>query len=117
MDEIPEQLRNDVQQLQTMQQKLQAITTQRQQFEMHSAEMANALKEITGAEETAPIYKSIGTILVKVKDRDEAKKGLSEEKEIVDLRVKTFKTQEEILNGKIAPVAQRVSQGLQRYKS
>jgi prefoldin, beta subunit, archaeal len=117
MDEIPEQLRNDVQQLQTMQQQLQAITAQRQQFELHSAEIANALKEVEKADETAPIYRSIGTILVKVKGKEEVKKELSEEKEIVDLRINTFKKQEEILNGKITPVAQRVSQGLQRYNA
>jgi len=117
MDEIPEQLRNDIQQLQGLQQQLQSIVAQRQQFEIQLAEIDNALKEIENADDSAPIYKSIGAMLIKVKDKESAKKDLSEQKELLGVRISSIKKQEEALNGKISPLAQRVSQGLQRYGS
>lgn len=115
MDDLPEQLRNDIQQLQSLQQQLQSVSSQRQQFELQLSEIESALKEIEKAEENTPIYKSIGAMLIRVKSIEDAKKELSEQKELMSVRVNSLKKQEEILNGKIAPLAQRVSQGLQRY--
>jgi prefoldin beta subunit len=115
MDDIPEQLRNDIQQLQSLQQQLQSIISQRQQFELQLNEIESALKEIEKADDNTPIYRSIGAMLIKVKSREEVKNELSEQKDLLGVRVNSLKKQEEMLNGKIAPLAQRVSQGLQRY--
>jgi prefoldin beta subunit len=115
MDSIPEQLRNDIQQLQGLQQQLQSITSQRQQFELQLNEVDGALREIEKADDSTPIYRSIGAMLLRVKSREDAVKDLSEQKELLRIRVDSLKKQEEVLNGKIAPLTQRVSQGLQRY--
>jgi len=115
MDSIPEQLRNDIQQLQSLQQQLQSISSQKQQFELQLSEIESALKEIEKAEENTPIYKSIGAMLIKVKNKEDATKELSEQKELLSIRINSLKKQEEMLNGKIAPLAQRVSQSLQRH--
>jgi len=115
MDSIPEQLRNDIQQLQGLQQQLQSISSQKQQFELQLSEIESALKEIEKAEENTPIYKSIGAMLIKVKNKEDATKELSEQKELLSIRINSLKKQEEMLNGKIAPLAQRVSQSLQRH--
>ena len=115
MNDIPDQLRNDVQQLQALQQQLQGVIAQRQQLELQLAEVKGAMDELEKIDENTPVYKSIGTILVKVRSREEIKKELADQREVLDYRTNSLKKQEEVLNGKISPLAQRVSQGLQKY--
>ena len=94
MEDLSPQLRHQLAQFQQAQQQAQALMTQRQQLELLMRETERALEELDKLQEGAPVYKSVGTILVK-SEREELKKSLSEQKETLDLRIKTLGRQEE----------------------
>ena len=80
----------DITQLQLLQQNLQNILLQKQQFQKQSAEIDSALKEI---ETTKASYKIIGNIMVASQKQD-LQKELQQKKELLDLRLKNFEKQE-----------------------
>lgn len=94
MEKLSPQLRHQVAQFQQLQQQAQAMLNQRQQLEMLLHETERALEELGKLPADAVVYRSVGTILVKL-GKAEVEKKLTDEKEILDLRVKTLHRQEE----------------------
>ena len=76
--------------LQAIEQNLSSVTMQRQNFSLQLGEIESALKELQGKEKA---FKIVGNILVEA-DRATLEKELSEKKEVVELRLKTFEKQE-----------------------
>jgi len=76
--------------LQMMEQNLQAMMMQKQQFQSQLFELESALKEI---EKTDKAYKIVGNIMVSAAKED-LKKDLGQKKEIVELRLATIEKQE-----------------------
>ncbi len=79
-----------VNKLQMMEQNLQGLLAQRQQFSSQLAEIESALKEL---ETTEPVYKLVGNILVKT-DPEKLKQEMAQKKEICELRIKSLEKQE-----------------------
>ena len=79
-----------VNKLQMMEQNLQGLLAQRQQFSSQLAEIESALKEL---ETTEPVYKLVGNILVKTAP-EKLKQELTQKKEICELRIKSLEKQE-----------------------
>ena len=75
-----------------LEQNLQNIQMQKQTFQMQLMENENALRELDKTKKE--VYKIIGTIMVN-SDKDELKKELNEQKEILDLRLKNLDKQED----------------------
>jgi len=94
MEKLSPQLRHQVAQFQQLQQQAQALLNQRQQLEILLRETERALEELGKLHADAVVYRSIGTILVK-SGKVEVEKKLTEDKETLDLRVKTIQRQEE----------------------
>ena len=94
MEKLSPQLRHQLEQFQHAQQQAQVLTAQRQQLELLLRETERALEELEKLQEGALVYKSVGPILVKA-DREELKRSLGEQKETLDLRIKTLGRQEE----------------------
>src|SRR3989344_5032371 len=80
-----------IQQLQLIEQNLHNIIMQKQAFQMQLAEDENAMKELDKTSKNA--YKIIGTIMVS-SSREELKKELKEQKDILDLRIKSLEKEE-----------------------
>jgi len=78
-----------IQQLQLIEQNLHNIIMQKQAFQMQLAEDENAMKELDKTSKNA--YKIIGTIMVS-SSREELKKELKEQKDILDLRIKSWRS-------------------------
>jgi len=76
--------------LQAIEQNLSSVTMQRQNFSLQLGEIESALKELQGKDKA---FKIVGNILVEA-DRATLEKELSEKKEVVELRLKTFEKQE-----------------------
>ena len=79
-----------IEQLQRIEQSLQNILMQKQQFQAQTIEIESALNEIKTSEEN---YKIVGNIMVKAKKED-LEKELTQKKELVELRIKTLEKQE-----------------------
>ena len=81
-----------IQELQMLEQNLQAIMMQKQGFQMEAAETSSALEEVKASKEDA--YKIIGQLMIKM-PRDKILKELEEKKEMLDSRLASFEKQEE----------------------
>jgi len=82
--------------LQILEQNLQAILMQKQQFQTQLLEIESALKEI---QTSKSIYKIVGNIMVHT-EKPDIEKDLQQKKEFIDLRIKNMEKQEKQLNDK-----------------
>ena len=83
-------IKEKVQQLQMIEQNMQNMLAQKQQFQWQLVEIESALKELVS---TNKAYKIVGNIMIS-KDKEELKKELEQKKDIVELRIKTIEEQE-----------------------
>jgi len=85
-----------VMQLQLLQQNLQNLAMQKQQFQMQLNEIESAHTEMKDAKHA---YRIIGSIMVQ-SSKDDIEKDLKEKKETIELRIKSIETQEQRLREK-----------------
>lgn len=90
--ELSAQQREDVIELQNLQQQLQFLSMQRQQMELQVSELTKAGDEVTGS--NGQLYRFVGSVIVP-KEKASLKKELEAEKESIALRQGTFAKQEE----------------------
>ena len=111
-DEVSPQLQDKINRLQQARAQLQMITQQRQQVEIQLKETEEALKEIDAATEKTPIFKSIGTLLIKTKGKSDIKKELTTAKESLELRKTTLEKQEGRSREKLTELQSKVESSL-----
>ncbi|MFH0847900.1 MAG: prefoldin subunit beta [archaeon] len=92
--QLPPQVQEQLARYQQLQQTLQVVSTQKQQLEIELSETDKALTELEKAGNEVPVYKSVGSILVKV-DRSGLIAELKEKKELLNTRVTTLGNQEQ----------------------
>jgi prefoldin beta subunit len=93
MQQIPKQLEQQLVQFQQLQKQAQTISQQRLQFEVQLKETEKALEELGKLGENPEIYKSVGAFLLK-SEKPSVEKELKDRKETLEVRIKTFKSQE-----------------------
>ena len=91
MTELSEKTKEDITQLQVMEQRLQGLMMQKQQFQTQLMEIENALEETKDYKKEA--FKIIGPIMISA-DAESIKKELKEKKDTFDLRLKSIDKQE-----------------------
>ena len=79
-----------LEQLQNLEQNINSLLAQKQQFQSQQLEIENAIEQI---KDTDKVFRIIGNIMVAAK-KDEVKKDLKEKQDIVELRLKTLEKQE-----------------------
>ncbi len=107
MGELPPQVQNMIAQLQQTQQQLQMVITQKVQLENSLKELENAIQEVEKVDEGTPIFKTVGTILVKA-SKDEVLKELKEKKETFEIRIKTLERQESKLKERLQELQKKI---------
>jgi len=75
------------------------ISNQKQQLQMHSAILKNALDELKKSAEEK-VYQLVGNIMI-LKDKKQVEKELEEQKETTEMRIKTLQKQEDALMDKL----------------
>ena len=100
-----------IQELQLLEQNLQNLILQKQNFQAGLLENENAKKELD--ELKGESYKIIGAIMV-AKDKDELKKDLDSEKEILELRIKNIEKQENRIKEKMEDIQKEVMKKLEK---
>ncbi|MBN1280458.1 MAG: prefoldin subunit beta [Candidatus Thermoplasmatota archaeon] len=111
-DEVSPQLQDQINRLQQARSQLQMITQQRQQVEIQLKETEEALKEIGAASEKTPIYKSVGSLLIKTKGKSDITKELTAAKESLTLRKTTLEKQEGRSREKLTELQSKVENAL-----
>ena len=80
-----------LQELQLIEQNLSNLLMQKQSFQSRSLENENALKEVYASKKQS--YKIVANIMV-ASEKEDIKKDLTSEKEILDLRINAIEKQE-----------------------
>lgn len=109
--DLPPQVQEDLVRLQQLQQTLQAVVTQKQQLEIEMSETDRALAELEKVTADTPVFKSIGSILVKA-DREGLLADLKEKKELLNTRVTVLGRQEERTRERMKDVQQKLQEKL-----
>lgn len=93
------------------------IANQRMNLEAKVKELEIALEELDKVDEETPIFRSVGSLLIKAKNRTEVIEQLKEEKETSEVRVKAVKKQEEQLKGRYDELQQKLQESLKKYQA
>jgi prefoldin beta subunit len=109
--ELPPQVQEELVRLQQLQQTLQAVVSQKQQLEMDMTETDRALTELEKVTGETPVYKSVGSILVKA-DKQVLLSELKERKELLNTRVTVLGRQEERTRERLKDIQQKLQEKL-----
>ena len=104
MAEVSKDSEKKINQLQMLEQSMQNLLMQKQQFQLQQVEIESALKELEKVNEA---YKIVGNIMV-LSEKSDLKSDLNSKKEIMELRVKTFEKQENQLREKASKLQEEV---------
>lgn len=104
MAEVPKETEKKISQLQMLEQGMQSLLMQKQQFQLQQVEIESALKELENVDEA---YKIIGNIMVLSKKSD-LETDLTSKKEIIELRIKNMEKQENHLREKASRLQSEV---------
>lgn len=102
--EMTKDTQEKIGQLQMIEQNLQNLLAQRQQFQAQMVEIESALREL---ETSKTAYKIVGNIMVS-SDKESLQKDLKEKKEMAEIRIRTLEKQEKQLKEKAQKIQQEV---------
>lgn len=107
MNGISPQLQNQITQYQQLQQQLQTATAQRIQMESQMKELQRTVEELKKA--TGDVYRNVGTLLIKVDDKETLAADMEESLETMEIRVRGFKNQEDSLRQKAEALSNSIN--------
>ncbi len=110
---LPAKLQNDIKQFQRLQQELGGTQQQRLQLDLKLREVTHTLEELKTLADDAVVYRPIGGLLVRAKNKKEVEDLLTEEKETLEVRVKAVERQENHLKERYTAMQQDLTAQLQ----
>ncbi len=111
-DDMSNQLQDQINRLQQLRTQLQMIIQQNQQIDIKLKEVEEALEELDKTNSKTPIYKSIGSVLIKSNGKNEVIKELTSTKESLSLRKNTLNKQEGITKEKLNELQSKIQNAL-----
>lgn len=111
MQNIPPQVQALLGQLESYQQQLQLVIQQKQKVQIDLNDVKKAIEEIEEVGEGTPIYKTVGTLIVKT-DKRKSLDELRDRLETLEVRLSALERQEQKLNEKIKELTQRIQAAL-----
>ena len=111
---MKEQTEQKIEQIQLIEQNLQSILGQKQNFQAQLLEIENALEELKKSKDK--IYRIVGSIMV-LSDKNDVEKYLNSRMEILELRIKNLEKQEDKLKEKVNSFQQEVLKELKNKEA
>jgi len=109
MNEISPKLQNQIAQFQQLQQQLQSVLNQKFRMEAQLREVQITIDELNKSDEDVIIYKNVGSLLIKANDKASILKDVEDDKETLEVRVKTLDRQEKALREKYNTMQEQLS--------
>ncbi len=109
--ELPPQIKNQLAQLQQVQQQAQAVAVQKNQVEINLKETELAVEELEKLGTDAVVYRAIGDLLIKT-ELDKTKEYLTEKKDTLNLRLQTLARQEERIQKRFQQLQEQLRQAI-----
>ena len=100
LSRLPPNVQERLLRLQQLQQTLQSILAQKQQVDMEKSEVEQTIAELQKTSDTAVIYKTVGSLLVKA-EKPKVTEELVERKELLETRSTVLNRQEERMRSQI----------------
>jgi prefoldin beta subunit len=113
IENLPPKVQNQIAQFQQLAQQIQMITTQKMQLEAQVRELEKAVQELEKAADDALVYRSVGSLLIQSKDKPALVTELKEQKDTLDVRVKTLDKQDKHLRERHQNLQAQITQALQ----
>ena len=110
--EMSQQVQDQMGRLQQLQNQLQVIQQQRVQVDQRLKEIEEALEELDNATDKTPIFKSVGSVLIKSDGKKKIVEELTENKESLDIRRNSLHKQEGQTREKINELQSKVQNAL-----
>jgi prefoldin beta subunit len=107
--ELPEKVQSLLAQAQQIQQQYQIIASQRQQHSALLSEIKETAEYVSKLKKGATVYKTIGSLMVKVTDLKSLGKELDEKKETLGVKVKSLERQEKNMRERFESIQKEVS--------
>lgn len=112
MDEMSPKIQNQIAQFQQLQQQLQAVLGQKYQMEAQLRELDRTIEELNKSSDDTPIYKSVGSLMIKARDKATVLKEIEDDKESIGVRVKTLERQEKYMRERYQSLQEQISKAL-----
>lgn len=112
MNELSPKVQNQIAQFQQLQQQLQAVLNQKFQMDAQLKEMQRTAEELNKSPEDAVIYRSIGSLMIKAENKESVLKEIEEDKETLEIRVKTVERQEKSLKDRYQVLQEQLNRAL-----
>ena len=113
IENLPPKVQNQIAQFQQLAQQIQMITTQKMQLEAQSRELEKAVQELEKAADDALVYRSVGSLMIQSKDKAGLVTELKEQKDTIDVRIKTLDRQDKHLRERHQSLQAQITQALQ----
>lgn len=112
MNDISPKLQNQIAQFQQLQQQLQSVLSQKFRLEAQLREAQMTVDELGKSPDKVIIYKSVGSLLIRASDKSSVLKEVEEDKETLEIRIKTLDRQEKSLREKYQVMQDQLSKAL-----
>lgn len=112
MNEMSPKLQNQIAQFQQLQQQLQTVVSQKFQMEAQLREVTNTLEELGKVEDDTPIFRNVGSLLIKANDKESVVSEIEDDKETLEIRVKTLNRQEKQMREKFQTMQEQIQKAL-----
>ena len=112
MDNLPPKVQNQIAQFQQLAQQIQMVTSQKLQLDAQVRELDKAINELEKAAEDAVVYRSVGALMIQAKDKAALTTELKDQKETLEVRVKTLDKQDKHLRERHQSLQQQITQAL-----
>ena len=99
-----------IQEMQILEQRLQNTLLQKQAFQIELTETNSALEELDKSGDE--VFKIIGQLMIK-SDKSKIKDELLNKQKILELKIKSFEKQENLLNGQIEKFQEEFSNSIE----
>ncbi len=114
--DISAKLENQINQFEQVRTQLQMISNQKVQMTSSLKEIETAVEELEKVKKDQPVYRNIGSLLVKVEDTKELLTDLKEKQDTLDIRVKQLDKQEKTLTEKFTSLQETIQTEIQQQQ-
>ena len=105
-------LQQQIQQLQGLSSQLQQVSAQRSQMDAMKSEQDDAITALEALSDDAPVYRNVGSLLVKEPGRKQALDRLKEDQETLEVRIARLQKQESALKEQLNALQQKLQAAL-----
>ncbi len=98
--------------LQQLQQQMQTLLNQKNQYEMAVQETRRAIEELNETPENAEVFHSVGTVMMQ-KPRSQVLESLTEKTENFEIRISSIEKQEKLVQEKFESLQSQIKAAME----